>query len=106
MSLTGIDSCLNVQILDGRLVISIGINNLANAFHESENNNPMDEDEGDFVRLYQVTDVRDFAMDVLTCLDDESEDGSTMITRMLDSACWDAVMNGSDGVIEEGNYND
>jgi hypothetical protein len=48
----------------------------------------------------KVTNIAGFAKDVLNALNDEGEDGSTPITRMLDKAIEHAIEMGSEHVEE------
>jgi len=82
------------------LVIKIGIDTLAHAFERSEDNNPFNEQLNEFRQAFKVTDPSKFANDVCTALCDEGEDGSTPLTRLLDTCCNDAVSQGSEGCEE------
>jgi len=82
------DAPLNARIEDGELVISIGIDTLCHAVEVG--------------RSYGMGEItihnRDvFIKEILTELNDESEDGSTMIHRMLDDAASQAIENGAEG---------
>lgn len=46
----------------------------------------------------KITDVQQFALEVAREINKESEDGSTLLTRMLDRAISNAVENGCEGV--------
>lgn len=50
--------------------------------------------------LYRVTDAVVFANGIVHYLNDESEDGTTRIHRMLDSAMNEALVHGEEGVEE------
>ena len=91
---------LRAVVQDGNLVVSIGIRTLAWAFEHGEGNNPYDESLGDFKREYQIADPIQFAEDVCHELNDEGEDGSTPLTRFLDSIMDKAVENGSLGILD------
>lgn len=86
---------LRAEVEDGRLVISIGVETLTWAFHHSEGNNPYNEDSGKYERTYTVERPADFAKDVCHVMNDEGEDGSTPLTRFLDSMMDEAVNQGS-----------
>jgi hypothetical protein len=92
------DQPLSCKIEGEELVIRIGIDTLAEAFNQSEDNNPWSDESSDFERLSQVSDSLQFAKDVVQELDDESEIGSTLVTDMLDKACERAAENGSLGL--------
>ena len=51
-----------------------------------------------FVRVYKITDSKQFAHDVIQELTRQEEDGSTSLTMLFDKACIDAVGNGSTAV--------
>lgn len=90
---------LRALVQDGNLVISIGIRTLAFAFETSEGNNPYDPSSGDFKRELQIADPLQFAEDVCHEINGEGEDGSTPLTRFLDSMMDEAVNNGSLGIL-------
>ncbi|GAB4059934.1 hypothetical protein [Uliginosibacterium sediminicola] len=46
----------------------------------------------------KVTDAQEFAKAVAQVINDEAEDGSTLLTRMLDKAIAKAVESGCEGV--------
>lgn len=94
------DKPLTITIEQEQLVIRIGISTLAFAFDHSEENNPWNDEKNDFVRSFKVTNKKEFANDVLITLREEKEDGSTLLTDLLDKACNTAVENGSRGVRE------
>lgn len=50
------------------------------------------------VPVVKITDQRDFAESVAEEINREDEDGSTMLTRMLDEAIMQAVEDGCDGI--------
>lgn len=89
------DQPLDVNIEDDQLVIRIGIDTLAFAFEESSSNNPYSDHLNDFIRMCTVTDARQFAKDVQYELTREEEDGSSILTNLLDKACDEAANQGS-----------
>lgn len=95
------NSPLKLSVEGEELVIRIGINTLAYCFEVGEENNPWDDTVMDFRRAFKVTDERQFAEGVVSGLRDEEEDGSTPVTRILDTAFIHAV-EGADGVDEDG----
>jgi len=97
---------LSVDVENRVLTISIGIETLAFAFEQTEENNPFDGGTNDFKKLYRVTKKQEFADDVRRALCDEREDGSTILTNLLDKACWNAVEDGCMGVVEIGSEDD
>jgi len=48
----------------------------------------------------KITNVQEFAADLIHELNDESEDGSTRIHRMLDKAIENAISQGAFGIEE------
>lgn len=91
---------LKVEIKHGRLVISIGTKALAESFELGPGNEEYDESIPDFKKRYKVTDHRAFAKEVLMALDNEDEDGSSLVTDLLDKACEAAIDDGADGIEE------
>jgi hypothetical protein len=89
---------LTVEVKEGRLVISLGVDTLAFAFEHSNWNNPFIDDLNDFRQQYFVPVPAAFAADVRRELRNEAEDGSTILEHLLDKACIAAVENGSTGV--------
>ena len=76
------DKPLTVEIKDGELKISIGIDTLCFAVSEK-------------IADFKITDNEGFAKDILYELENEDEEGTTEIHRLLDQAADDAVENGS-----------
>jgi hypothetical protein len=91
---------LRAVVQDGNLVISIGIRTIAFAFENGEGNNPYDEASGEFKREFQIADPLQFAEDICHEINDEGEDGSTPLTRFLDSMMDKAVENGGLGILD------
>lgn len=91
---------LSVEVQDGDLVIRIGINVLAFACDRSNDNNPFDDLANDFRQTFKVADPLEFAKDVRIDLCAEREDGSTLMTDLLDKVCMEAIYQGSAGVQE------
>ena len=94
------DAPLAINVEDGKLVISIGISTLTFAFETSEQNNPFNDTLNDFETTYRVSNELQFANEVRRALCDEQEDGSTILTDLLDRACWNAIDDGCEGVEE------
>ena len=80
----------------GSIVISVPISEVPAAFDawpgapRNDNGDP----------LYRVTDAATFAKGIVRYLNDESEDGTTRIHLMLDSAMNEALEQGEEGVEE------
>lgn len=89
------DQPLRCTIEDEKLIISIGIDTLAFAAKE----HPFFwSGEDDKTPCINVTDNAMFAKEVALALQHEAEDGSTLITRVIDKAMQDAVEDGCYGV--------
>jgi hypothetical protein len=97
MSATQILKC---SVEDDELVIRIGIDTLAFAFHESDENNQWDHDLLETRRVYTVIDDLQFAHDVALAANYEAENGSTPLTTFLDDMMQAALNDGSTGVEE------
>lgn len=90
---------LNVCVRDGRLLISIGVQTLAHAVTRAEWANPWrdagNETGGDYRREFVILDARELAVDVTLAMQAESEDGSTPLTRFIDTMAQAAIEDGS-----------
>jgi len=86
------------EVKANHLCLGIGISTLAWAFEHGENNNPYNESTHDFKQRYRISDLLQFANDVCHEMNDEGEDGSTPLTRFLDSMMDRAVEQGSLGI--------
>lgn len=95
------DYPLAAFIEDGLLVISIGVNTLAHAFHQHPDNNPYNWETGESERTYTVSDPDQFAKDVLLEMQREHKDGGTQLNWFLDSMMLIALENGSTGILDE-----
>lgn len=95
------DAPLKVGVEGDELVIRIGIGTLAYCFETGEENQPFDEKANDFRRSFKVTDPHKFAKGVGVALQDEEEDGSTPLTKIMDEAFIRAVEDDM-GVDEDG----
>ena len=98
MAKRGKNRPLTTEIKGNELVIKIGINTLSWAFEHSDDNNPWNEKQDKFIRVWKVTDIAQFAKDVMYELRSEEEDGSSPLINFLDRACQDAVNEGSIGI--------
>ena len=90
------DSPLRCEVVNGELVIAIGVETLAFACTNKDNGSPP----------VTVVDAALFAHDVATALKDEAEDGTTPVHLMLDKACEAAIEMGSPAVIIDGEPDD
>jgi len=94
------DQQLKVEVVRGKLVISIGIDTLAFAFTESTLAKPWNDSDGDYRAVYTIEDELVFAKEVATALKEEAEDGTTPVTVLLDAAMDRALDNGAEGVCD------
>lgn len=93
------DQHVNVDIVDGRLVVSIGIDTLAVAVqYMPQLGEAFDEVEGKEIEN-EITDADKLAAAIVEALDDEEEDGTTLVHRMLDKAALRAIENGAEGIL-------
>jgi hypothetical protein len=92
---------LTVKIEKDQLVIRVGIDTMAYAFETMEDNQPWDSAAANFRRIWKVTDKLQFARGMANVLCNESEDGSTPLTRLLDQCGTEAAENAA-GVEEDG----
>jgi hypothetical protein len=88
---------LSVEVVGGKLVISIGVDCLKTAIEWApalvKYNNASDDYE-----YPTVTDVDTFAHELANALERESEDGTTPVHRMIDAAAVEAIEYGAEGV--------
>lgn len=93
------DKPLKVSISNGVLRIEIGVDTLARAYIRSEHAwkvvNPDGQGNVDPEHMVRIKRTTGFARDVVRELMNESEDGSTLLTRVIDQACAEAVEQGS-----------
>lgn len=92
---------LTVGVEEDQLVIRIGVDTLAFCFEVGDENQPFDEEANDYRRAFKVIDKHKFAKGVAYGLQDEEEDGSTPLTKILDDAFIKAVESDM-GVDEDG----
>jgi len=87
---------LRCEIKDGAIDMGVGLNVLAFAAW----NHPgfWDGESGTDVPNIKVIDLDRFAKEVMVEINREREDGSTLLTDMLDKAIEQAVGNGSEAV--------
>lgn len=84
--------------VDGHVLqIRIGVKSLANAVVLSDWAAPFNESAQDFQRTFAITDPVQFAREVLRALQGEEEDGSTLLTQLLDNGAREAIDDGADG---------
>ena len=90
------DVPLRCEVVNGAIEFTIGAKILAHATNISPNLYDAENDRGQ----YRVTDPAAFAKEVARELDRESEDGSTPLTRLLDTVIEEAINQGAEGVEE------
>ncbi len=78
--------------------IDMGIGTLALCFAAEQHPDLWDGETPCSVPVLKITDVQAFALEVARAINAESEDGSTLLTRMLDAAILKAVESGCEGV--------
>lgn len=84
------DHGLTAEIIDGKVIISIGINVLAHACEFGHPDNQADE--------FKIVDNDEFAKDILNEITREEEDGTTPLHRLFDQATSAAIDQGSLGI--------
>ena len=82
---------LSVELVDGRLVIAIGVDALMTAVQGGD-----DWDE----ERWQITDPDAFAAGIVRGLEREEEDGTTLVHLAIDGAAQWALEQGEEGVDE------
>lgn len=87
---------LYVGVVDGVLVIQIGVETLAHATAFADWANPYNDEKKDYIRTFAITNALAFAKDVALAMEREEEDGSSPLTRFLDKAAEDALDEGSE----------
>ena len=92
------DTELEVKIENEELVIRVGISTLCTAVRQCQviDHAVMDAD-GDEGAV-EITDEAVFAKEILHALEQEEEDGSTPVHRMLDAAANWAIEQGCEGI--------
>ena len=91
---------LTVEVSHGELVIRIGIETLKFAAEHMDSCMRYVERLKDWKQMWAITDPIQFAKDVVSELRDESENGSTDVTDLIEKACLAAIENGSAGCEE------
>ena len=86
-----VDSPLQVRLEKGQLIISIGINTMADSVFRSPTLEQADYN-------YRVTDAEQFTKDLINAMEVESEDGDTPLNHFLDDMAMAAIDEGSPAV--------
>lgn len=87
---------LTCHVEGDRISVYIGFDELA--FAAANHPDFWDGESGEDVPNVKITDPAVFALEVVRQMNREEEDGSTMVTKLLDKAISDAVGDGCDGV--------
>jgi len=90
------DSPLRCKAVGGDIQMGIGMRTLL--FAAESHPDFWDGRSGLDVPNIKVTDIQEFALEVARAINSEEEDGSTLLTRMLDKAISNAVESGCEGV--------
>lgn len=90
---------LRCEVVGEKIIFEIGVDILKVAAFMHPNF--WDGESGTDVPNIRVTDPMIFAREVVRQVNDEDEDGSTLLTRMLDEAMKQAVEDGCEGVDHE-----
>jgi len=88
---------LKCCIEDGVLIMQIGVEVLAKAVQLNPDLAELDEKTEEWVEP-EITDPDKFARAILTAIQDESDDGTTLIHMALDTAAMNAIENGAEGI--------
>lgn len=89
---------LSYKVVNGEIIIRMGIDTLAYCTQFLDDFKPYDDEAGDWVEKFRVSDSLEFAKDVVSEMSREEEDGSTPLTDFLDKVCINALDNGSIGI--------
>lgn len=88
---------LKCYISDGVLTMAIGVECLAKAIKLNPELTEYDEESGEWTEP-EVTDVDKFAVEVMHAVQQEGEDGTTLIHIALDTAAMNAIESGAEGI--------
>ena len=93
---------------DGVLTIRIGVNVLAHAtlrspfaWRMADERNPERPGTVQPDELFKITNARGFAIDVKRALQDEREDGSSLLTDWLDAATQKSIEDGAEHFLDK-----
>lgn len=86
------DQPLRAEVIEGRIVISIGVETLKYCHNENEKEA---EPRKGYGTGFLIADANGFAEDVVGRMMNEREGGSTILTDLLDKATLDAANDGS-----------
>lgn len=92
---------LGIRITNDVLTIEIGVQTLAHAALHSAYAHAMCRQDGAPEELFAITDPMGFAQDVKHTLQDEGEDGESMLTQLLDKAIAETIDGGSEFFVDK-----
>lgn len=78
---------LNIEIKDNKVIISIGLEELIFAVQQE-------------IKDFKITNKKGFIKHIVNELENEEEDGTTLVHKLFDEAANNAIENGSDNVKE------
>lgn len=87
---------LSATVERGMVVVRIGVNVLAHAAAQSDWAHRFNEIANAYVREFAIIDAPLFAKEVVSALLDEDEDGSSLLTDVLDKASQAALDDGAE----------
>lgn len=87
------DQPLTIEVSDGRLIISVGVETLKYCHNLSEGERDVDFEQG-----FRIGDALGFAKDMAAQLRKEQDDGTTPVHLLIDQAIQDAADDGSEHV--------
>ena len=90
---------LRCKAVGGDIDMGIGMRTLC--FAAEQHPDLWDGESPASVPVVKITDVQTFALEVARAINAEGEDGSTLLTRMLDAAILKAIESGCEGVDHE-----
>lgn len=88
---------LKCYINDGVLTMAIGVECLAMAIKFNPELTEYNDKTGEWVEP-EVTDADKFAVEIMHAVQQESEDGTTLIHIALDTAAMNAIEDGAEGI--------
>ena len=86
-----------VKIVDGYAVLAIPLDYFKNLVESDERYSDYDENSEEF-KFAKVNDTEEWACDVVSALNQEDEDGSTLITKAIEEALNLAIEDGSEAI--------
>lgn len=87
------DHPLTIEVSDGRLIISVGVETLKYCHNLAESERDVDFEHG-----FRIGDALGFAKDMAAQLQKEQDDGTTPVHLLIDQAIQDAADDGSEHI--------